>query len=97
MGDSLSCCGFEGLEGFEGNKYNLNYKIYKQEDLKVTESMKNKGSAYCFKAMHQKSGSHKLWKSLTYKQVMDSVFCNKSCVHSYLGVENGKRKKFKTI
>lgn len=97
MGDSLSCCGFEGLEGFEGNKYNLNYKIYKQEDLKVTESMKNKGSAYCFKAMHQKAGSHKLWKSLTYKQVMDSVFCNKSCVHSYLGVENGKRKKFKTI
>ena len=72
------------------------YFACRLEDLKVTKCMENKGSAYCFKAMHQKAGSHKLWKSLSFKEVMDSVFCNKSCVHSYLGIENGKRKKLKT-
>lgn len=49
-GDSLTCCGIDGLEGFRGNDYNINHIIL--GDMKEpTATMKQKGTAGCFKAL----------------------------------------------
>lgn len=52
MGDSLTCCGVEGLEGFAPNKYNLAH-LLNGDKQKPTKKMLEKGTAYCFKACEQ--------------------------------------------
>lgn len=52
MGDSLTCCGCEGVEGFKTNHYNLNH-IMNGDKVEPTEKMKEVGTAYPFKAMNQ--------------------------------------------
>lgn len=52
MGDSLTCCGVEGLDGFVPNRYNLSH-IMNGDVREPAEGMKKKGSARCFKACEQ--------------------------------------------
>lgn len=52
MGDSLTCCGCEGLEGFRPNRYNLAH-ILAGETPEAREAMKRTGSAYAFRAIYQ--------------------------------------------
>lgn len=71
MGDSMTCCGCEGVEGFLTNKYNLEH-IYNGEKVEATEMMKKSGTAGCFKAIYQNAGSSKFLRSKSFIDIMDS-------------------------
>lgn len=47
LGDSLCCCGIDGLDGFVENKYNLNH-IARGDMVEPTEKMQQIGTARCF-------------------------------------------------
>ncbi len=48
FGDSLTCCGIDGLEGFKPNTYNLNHLLNGDKDVQPTEKMKEIGTSICF-------------------------------------------------
>lgn len=52
MGDSLTCCGCEGLEGFEVSTFNLN-SIKGNREIKITPAMKQIGNGKVLKAIDQ--------------------------------------------
>lgn len=52
MGDNMTCCGIDGLEGFTPNTYNLCH-MYNGESPEPTEGMKQVGTASCFTALDQ--------------------------------------------
>ncbi len=53
MGDDLTCCGTEGLEGFKPNKANLNYFLYKPDEFGYTKAMEKPGSGGPFRVLRQ--------------------------------------------
>lgn len=69
-GDSLTCCGIDGLEGFNPNKFNINHLI-NGDVCDATEGQKASGTGYCFKAFEQTfQGTHDFKikkKSFEYK------------------------------
>lgn len=69
LGDSLSCCGIDGLEGFQGNTYNLNH-LMNGERIQATENMKSIGTAGCFQALHQDTGINKALKRESFESMM---------------------------
>ena len=50
MGDSMCCCGIEGLEGFKGNDFNIVH-LKAGEPVVPTEKMKERGTGGCFKTI----------------------------------------------
>ena len=52
MGDSLTCCGCDGLEGFRVNKYNLNHLV-NGDVQQPTERMTERQTGICFKTLDQ--------------------------------------------
>nr|DAK05230.1 MAG TPA: DNA repair photolyase [Caudoviricetes sp.] len=61
MGDSLCCCGIEGM-GWHENKANLNHYLYDRENFKFTEQMKNGDkSGACFKCLNQSAIGKKVY------------------------------------
>lgn len=69
LGDSLSCCGTEGLDGFKVNTFNLNsFKTSRFSE--ITPAMEKAGSAYCFKAMKQTAYGQKLYEKSSFVQTM---------------------------
>ena len=51
-GDSLTCCGIDGLDGFRANKFNLNH-ILNGDKQKPTKKMQEMKTGYCFRALKQ--------------------------------------------
>lgn len=76
MGDHLCCCGVEGLEGFEENRFNLNNLLHGNQE-KPTESMNQKGTADVFCSLYQMAGISKEIKKLSFKDMMLSELANK--------------------
>ncbi len=72
MGDSLSCCGADGLDGFKPNEYNLNH-IYAGENPQPTEAQKKNGSTTCFKTLCQCSWASEVLDQLTFENVMREI------------------------
>ena len=58
MGDSMTCCGIDGLEGFKGNDYNLCMLVNGQNP-EPTALMKQVGTGTCFGALNQAAGYNK--------------------------------------
>lgn len=52
MGDSLCCCGIDGM-GWRENKANLNHYLYDKENFKFTEAMKAANTGVAFKSLNQ--------------------------------------------
>lgn len=69
MGDSLTFCGIDGLEGFVGNSYNLNHML-NGERPKPTDGMKKAGYAHCFAAIQQTTKAHLTYKDLNFSDGM---------------------------
>lgn len=63
MGDSLCCCGIDGL-GWRPNTANLNHRIYDKEAYVFTETMRKEGTSTFLKAISQ--------------DTLNSMFCRKS-------------------
>lgn len=72
MGDSLTCCGCEGLDGFTPNKANLNHKWVGGETVAYTPAMQKKGSSLCFMGGHfQETSERRVLEKLSFADLME--------------------------
>ena len=76
MGDSMTCCGIDGLEGFQGNEYNI-CMIMNGEAKEPTEKMKQVGTAGCFKTLYQSAGSQHRIKAQSFHGMMQAEIRDK--------------------
>ena len=87
-GDSLTCCGIDGLEGFKGNCYNLNHIL--NGDKKVPEEgmkMLEKNTAHPFRTLKQDSRYGKKFREQSFYYTMLEYYKeNKKSVDKILGV-----------
>jgi DNA repair photolyase len=84
MGDSLTCCGIDGLEGFKHNNYNLNHYLFDKDNYKETDAMKIQGrGVYCFKALSQDTVSTRFFKTKSFKEIMDIYTKDKKTLEIY--------------
>ena len=56
MGESLCCCGCDGLDGFKVNTFNINH-VMAGETVSCSDCMKKAGTAEPFKSIYQYTGS----------------------------------------
>lgn len=66
MGDSLTCCGCEGLEGFKVNTFNLN-SIKGKRKMDITPSMDKIGGGACIHSLLQTGVSSRMVKEYSFK------------------------------
>lgn len=66
MGDSLNCCGTDGVEGFAPNRCNLNHLFY--GGYHASELQKAKGTADSFAAIPQSAGAHQMLKTVSFEE-----------------------------
>ena len=71
MGDDMTCCGIDGLDGFEPNKCNIEH-LQNGDNCNFTECMKQKGTADCFKGSYQEAGSSEWLKDKSFFDLMTS-------------------------
>ena len=90
MGDSLTCCGCEGLPGFKVNKYNLNYFIHAPKELTLTPAMDKKDTCQCWRAMRMKTETGRVLKNASFREMMDITFKDRDMVRNYIGKEKCK-------
>ena len=69
MGDSMNCCGSDGVEGFRGNTYNLCH-LLNGEKVEPTERMKEVGTAQCFATFDQTQSGHIAINGLSFADAM---------------------------
>lgn len=69
MGDSLTCCGCDGVEGFRANCFNLNH-LLNGDNTKPTEAQLEKGTGAPFKAIHQNTEEARFCYSSSFAQMM---------------------------
>lgn len=70
MGDSLCCCGIDGLEGFEPNTYNMNHYLYDPENFVPRPHMQEPGTAGCYGSLHQDTNSHRVIREKSFAYYM---------------------------
>jgi len=72
MGDSLCCCGVEGIPGWTLNRTNLNHIYFdKAKPIRFTPAMKEKGKALVFKVLSQEPRhSRTLYKLTSFQEFM---------------------------
>jgi hypothetical protein len=87
LGDSVSCCGIDGLEGFRGNKANMNHLL--AGDYEATEGQLKKGTGDVFAAMGMRTPLHKMAKPLPYDTVMKAV-AKTELAYELMGIETPK-------
>lgn len=86
FGDNLTCCGIDGLEGFEPNKFNLNH-ILNGERTKPTEQMKKKCTGGCFKTLNPTTiYTRKVMKQSFSYTMLEYYKENKKNVDNIMGV-----------
>lgn len=78
IGDSLTCCGIDGLDGFIPNKFNLNHLINGDKQ-KPTEKMKDKNTGKCF-------------SGISVSSVNSNKYLNQSFGYSMLELYKTKKK-----
>lgn len=70
LGDSLNCCGTEGLEGFTHSKNNLNYLYFDSKNVKVTKVMQEKRTANCFASLFQETIAGSVVKNKSFNEML---------------------------
>jgi DNA repair photolyase len=88
LGDELCCCGCEGMEGFEVNKYNLNHLFFDDGELfgpQPTSAQLKDGSADCFTSLIQDTTGHYLTKPLSFVEAMMKCAETRRC-HEIMGL-----------
>lgn len=69
LGDSTACCGCGDIPGFEGNPFNC-VSVKNGSGAVATDKMRQKGTAYCFKSVHQDAGTSELIKEKSFSEMM---------------------------
>lgn len=83
MGDSMCCCGIDGLEGFTGNDYNL-CMMLNGKNPKPTENMKKVGTGGCFQSLHQSAGTSGKIRQQSFYGLMQEELATKSTYYNHL-------------
>lgn len=65
LGDSLTCCGIDGLAGFKPNTFNLNH-LLNGDKVFPSSSQTKEGTAECFRGVYQSSLQSKLCKKNSF-------------------------------
>lgn len=88
LGDSLTCCGTDGLEGFIPNTYNLNHILNGDKDVKPTEQMKQPRTGHCFRALHPSTikGNKVDEQSFAYN-MLDEYKNSKKNINLIMGID----------
>jgi len=81
MGDSLCCCGVDGIKGFNTNKANLNHFLYDRDNFKYTENMQKKSSS-CFRTLTQNTIGGRVIKNKSFAEIMDIFTRDKTAIDS---------------
>jgi DNA repair photolyase len=84
LGDSLSCCGYDGLEGFKGNTANLNHYLYDKPNFKYTPQMEVNRTSHPLGASAQTSIRGKVLGKETYKNMFELILKDKKKLNIYL-------------
>ncbi len=79
MGDSLCCCGIEGM-GWKENTANLNHYLYDNQNFEFTSAMAQPGTASFASTLSQESKTHYFLRGKSYKDVMELFAQSKSCL-----------------
>lgn len=77
MGDSMTCCGIDGLEGFKGNDYNL-CMLMNGKNPEPTENMKQIGTGGCFQSLNQIAGINKKINNQSFYGLMQEELAGKT-------------------
>lgn len=86
MGDSLTCCGIDNLEGFRPNTFNLSH-LLNGDIQQPTEAQKQKDTAQCFHAIYQSAGYSRIINGQSFEQCMTwTAKEKKKFVYSVLGI-----------
>lgn len=88
LGDSLTCCGIDGLEGFIPNKFNLNHLVNGDKQ-QPTDKMKEIGTAGCFKAIEQTTSGAIKTRNQSFGYSMLELYKSKK---KFIDETFGKRK-----
>lgn len=70
LGDHLTCCGIEELDGFKPNTYNLNHILNGDVGVKPTAAQTTSGTATCLTSLHQDTIHHRLFEDKSYAEIM---------------------------
>lgn len=86
-GDSLTCCGIDGLEGFKPNTFNLNHILNGDTNVRPTEKQKELGTGDCFSALVQKTVKVREMRAQSFAYNMLKYYKdNKSKIDKAMGV-----------
>lgn len=86
LGDSLTCCGIDGLEGFVSNKFNLNHFL-NGDKIEATERMKQEKTGEAFQSLYMDTVNAKRLRENSFAFNMMEYYKNKkSCVDDIMGV-----------
>lgn len=93
MGDSLCCCGVEGM-GWRVNTANLNHYLYDRKNFKFTDAMQKEGSGVVFKPLNQSAIGSAVCR-MDYKKLMEMYTRDLGVVSTLLPDEkvNALKKK----
>lgn len=92
MGDSLTCCGIDGLDDFRPNTYNLTH-ILNGEYPVPSEAQKEKGSADCCKAIYQDTAWNHFIDNNSFVSIMKFLYDKRrSYIESVLVGEKAVKK-----
>lgn len=78
MGDSLTCCGCSGVDGFQANEFNLSH-LANGDEADLVKAMKEVGTACVFSAMFQEAGIRRWLEKLSFEGAMRSERTLKAC------------------
>lgn len=85
LGDSLTCCGIDGLEDFKANTFNLNH-ILNGDKTKPTEKMKEKQTGKIFRSLAQTTiGSRKKYNQSFAFNMLDLYKTKKNHIEDVFG------------
>lgn len=86
-GDSLTCCGIDGLDDFKPNKFNLNHLLNGDKNIKATEKQKEIGTGDCFCSLVQSTVKGRELRAQSFAYDMLKYYKdNKSKIDKVMGV-----------
>lgn len=93
MGDSLTCCGCDGMEGFRVNTFNLNHILNGDLNVEPTEGQKSPGTAYAFLCNTMEAGAGRLLSDKSFACTLLSYYKrSKKHVDSVFGIDKRSNK-----
>jgi len=83
MGDSLTCCGCEGIPGWRVSKCNLNQFLHDKASYRFTDTQERVGTAGCFRTVSQTTIADDFLKAKSFADVMRICERDANCILAF--------------